>query len=145
VTCDQCGAVVAVGDYPFCRGNPARHGRGTVVTVGDDIPGGEQIQHCPGLHGRWVYSKSERARLAAEAGYENRVYWTGEHEQHVARMVAVDLTDYDDPAVAQARQTEMAAHCGLTLEAYRALLAAPVERFTGGGDALDAIIAEALP
>lgn len=23
--CDECGGVISVGDYPFCKGNPAAH------------------------------------------------------------------------------------------------------------------------
>jgi hypothetical protein len=147
VICEDCGAETQIGDFPFCHGNPARHGRSSVAVEPDDIPGGEVVQHCPGLHGQTFYSKRAIKDAAAALGWENRVYWTGEHEQHVQRMVAVDLTDYNDPAVIRERQQAMADHCGMTLEAYLHLTSRPLEgrHFLGSMDhELDQAISAAI-
>lgn len=145
MTCERCYGDRTHGEHGIglCALQPRR---GHVVE-GDDIPGGEVVQHCPGLHGQKFYSKRAIKDAAAAIGWENRVYWTGEHEQHVQRMVAVDLTDYDDPDIVRERQEAMAAHCGLTLEAYLALRNQPVlSRCVSGNadEALDMAIADAL-
>jgi hypothetical protein len=141
VTCDACGAELQIGSFPFCP-----HGQTSLVVEPDDIPGGEVIQHCPGLHGKKFYSKRAIREAAKAVGFENRVYWTGEHEQHVQRMVSVDLTDFNDPDVIRARQEEMARHCGLTLDEYLRLRNQPVHaRCVSGAEdyELDLAIADA--
>ena len=74
--CDLCGHNLIIGDYPFCKGNPANHQKAKPVVVSDDIPGGIEIRH--GLvhddgSPMKFYSKSEIARAAAAKGLRNHV------------------------------------------------------------------------
>ena len=61
-TCEKCGAVLQIGDFPFCP-----HGRYTGTAIGDDIPGGVMVEHglchADGSPRRFD-SKSEMARAA---------------------------------------------------------------------------------
>ena len=74
--CDICGADLRIGDYPFCKGNPANHQRGSGIAVPDDIPGGVLIEnglcHADGRPRRF-YSRSEIERAAKEQGLVNMV------------------------------------------------------------------------
>jgi hypothetical protein len=69
--CDKCGAELRIGSFPFCKGNPADHTPGTSAAIGDDIPGGIEIDHgicnADGTPRRF-YSKSEMNKAARAAG-----------------------------------------------------------------------------
>lgn len=57
MTCERCGEVLAVGQWPFCPHAAVRD----VAVIGDEYPGGrvfENIDHHPIT----VYSKSELRR-----------------------------------------------------------------------------------
>lgn len=85
MTCDRCGARMAIGDFPFCP-----HGAMSLRVVGDDVPGGfwaENGFETP----RKFYSKSEHVRALAAEGLEIRAKWAGPHDQHLTRWDAVDL------------------------------------------------------
>jgi hypothetical protein len=36
MTCDKCGHEFAVGDFPFCKGNPTDHKPGKANVIGDE-------------------------------------------------------------------------------------------------------------
>lgn len=98
------------------------------TVISDEIPGGIEIRH--GLCNedgspRRYYSKSEIAKEAAKRGLEPMVRHVtpdgSDKSPHTVRWTAVDLTDYNDPAVIKRRREEMAAFLGLTMEQYDAL------------------------
>jgi len=80
VICDQCGAALRVGDFPFCHGDPTKHQPYTGGIVPDDIPGGLLITnglcHDDGTPRRF----DTRSSIAAEAkrrGFTNYVQHRG--------------------------------------------------------------------
>ncbi len=78
--CDECGAELQMGSYPFCHGDPTKHQPYGGYAVGDDIPGGVEIRH--GLcnedgSARRYYSKSEMAKEATKRGLVNYVRHVG--------------------------------------------------------------------
>jgi len=80
VTCETCGATLAIGDFPFCHGDPANHQPYSGGIVPDDIPGGLLITnglcHADGTPRRF----DTRSAIAAEArrrGYTNMVRHQG--------------------------------------------------------------------
>lgn len=77
-TCEKCGAVMVIGDFPFCP-----HGRSTMKVIGDDIPGG-LVLHNLGPEPVKVYSHSERKRIAEARGRVNTVYHV-EGDKHLSR------------------------------------------------------------
>ena len=83
MTCDTCGAVLAVGDFPFCPHGPIR-----VSVIGDDVPGGfwaENGFETP----RKFYSKSAHVAALAANGCEIRAKWAGPTDRHLTRWDAV--------------------------------------------------------
>lgn len=78
-TCNACGAVVTVGEWPFCP-----HGRGVQAVHSDDVPGGFWAEN--GFDSpRKFYSKSEHERALRAEGCEIRAKWAGEHDKHLTR------------------------------------------------------------
>lgn len=76
MACDRCGHEMQVGDFPFCKGNPADHRPGGYGVISDDIPGGLEIRH--GLCNedgspRTYYSKSEIRTEEKRRGMVNYV------------------------------------------------------------------------
>jgi len=95
MTCEKCGATLAVGDYPFCP-----HGSTRVAVHSDDVPGGFWAEN--GFdEPRKFYSRSEHARALAERGMTIAAKWAGPNDKHLKR--------WDAP-------------CQYTLDAARALL-----------------------
>lgn len=87
MTCEQCGAEMVVGSWPFCSG-PESHAPAKFAIVGDDIPGGMVVEN--GFERPiTVYSHSEHRRLLAERGCEIRAKWAGPHDKHLSRWDAV--------------------------------------------------------
>jgi hypothetical protein len=74
--CAKCGHEIRIGDFPFCKGNPSDHGKGTPQAIADSIPGGLEVRHglC-NLDGspRTYYSHSEIKREAEKRGLTNVV------------------------------------------------------------------------
>ncbi len=79
VRCEKCQAVLVVGSFPFCRGNPSDHQRGVATVVGDEIDVWQVNGTRHPIHFR---SRLERARWRKEHGY--RVYDTGAGGQSAA-------------------------------------------------------------
>jgi hypothetical protein len=87
--CDQCGAELQIGDYPFCGGDPAQHQPYAGSITPDDIPGGLEIYH--GLCNedgspRRYYSRSEIEREAKQRGMTNYVRHV-DGDKHVSRWI----------------------------------------------------------
>lgn len=62
MTCEKCGAALAIGDFPFCP-----HGRYRGNTESDGIPGGETLENV-GPEPVTFYSRSEKRRYLKEHG-----------------------------------------------------------------------------
>lgn len=69
--CDDCGKIIAVGEWPWCP-----HDRGASMVVPDDIPGGMVVENGFDEPIR-VYSHSEHERLLAKNGCEIRAKHAG--------------------------------------------------------------------
>lgn len=83
--CEKCGYDIQIGDFPFCKGDPADHQNTRFGIIGDDIPGGLDVKHgiCnPDGTPRRYYSKSEIRKAAADAGYSIH----GETPKTIARV-----------------------------------------------------------
>lgn len=71
MTCEKCGAELAVGDWPFCP-----HGRvGGYASFKDDIPGGLVVENY-GPQPMRFDSHSERRRYMKEQGLQEREKWS---------------------------------------------------------------------
>ena len=67
--CPECGAVLRVGDFPFCPHEP-----GSQSVIGDEWPGGKEFENgfeTP----RTFYSRSEHEAALAARGLEVRAKW----------------------------------------------------------------------
>jgi len=82
--CEKCGAVLQVGDYPFCP-----HGRSALVAIPDDVPGGFTVENGF-AEPRTFYSKSAHQRALAAENCEQRAYWHP-GDKHLTRWDSVDL------------------------------------------------------
>lgn len=90
MTCDQCGHVFRIGDFPFC--GPNGHERAKWSVISDDVPGGFTVEN--GFdEPRTFYSKSEHARALAERGLEIRAKYAGPNDKVMSNWAAgsVDL------------------------------------------------------
>jgi hypothetical protein len=65
--CPVCQGEITMGDFPFCKGDPADHGRASFATKREDYPGGI-VLHNLGKEPVRVYSESQRKRIMAERG-----------------------------------------------------------------------------
>ncbi len=83
MTCDRCGVVLRVSDWPFCP-----HGESHQAVIGDDIPGGcviENLGHDP----MTFYSKQAIVKEAARRGLEPMVRHV-DRDQHVQSWATID-------------------------------------------------------
>jgi hypothetical protein len=62
MTCEKCGAALAIGDFPFCP-----HGRAALGVQPNDIPGGETLENV-GPEPVTFYSRSEKRRYLKARG-----------------------------------------------------------------------------
>lgn len=85
MTCDECGVELAIGDYPFCP-----HGRSTLATIPDDVPGGFIVENGFEQPTRFD-SHSAHEQALAQRGYEVRAKWAGPEDTHLTRWDTVDL------------------------------------------------------
>lgn len=85
MTCDACGTELQIGDFPFCP-----HGRSTLATRPDDVPGGFWIENGFATPQKF-YSRSAYQQALAKRGLEQRVKWAGPDDQHITRWDTVDL------------------------------------------------------
>lgn len=82
-TCEKCGAVVSVSDWPFCP-----HGtRGAYSNIPDDVPGGFVAENGF-TEPRRFYSHSEHRRALAERGLEIRAKHAGDRDKHLTNWAA---------------------------------------------------------
>jgi hypothetical protein len=65
VTCDKCGAELALNEWPWCP-----HGAARSSVVGDEI---DYIDHNLGAHPIHITSRSQRRQLMAERGLVEKV------------------------------------------------------------------------
>ena len=83
--CDDCGKIVAVGEWPWCP-----HERSTLKVISDSIPGGLVLENL-GAHPVTVYSHSERRMEMAKRGLVERVRHIGENggdkSRHTSRWI----------------------------------------------------------
>lgn len=112
-----CGAAVKLGAL-----------RGVAHVHQDTFTGGLVVENWGPTPVR-VDSKSDWRREMKARGFVHRDEHVGvpgtDKSPHTQVWTCVDLTDYHDPAVQAEREAAMAAFCGLTVEEYRARLAAP--------------------
>lgn len=95
--CSRCGHRFVSGDYPFCP-----HGQSFAAIVKDEIPGGVWVENL-GKQPVKVYSQSERRALAAAAGLEECVKWSGPGDQHVSRWAGIDPQTMENARVLVSR------------------------------------------
>lgn len=69
--CDECGAELEVGSYPFCP-----HGKGSQMVESDDIPGGMWIENLGPVPVK-VYSHTERLAIMRSRGLNEYVRHMG--------------------------------------------------------------------
>ena len=78
--CERCGAELAVGDYPFCKGRPSDHGpMGQAIETNEQFIGGTTLENL-GHEPVTVYSREEYKLAMARANVEQRIKWVpGDH------------------------------------------------------------------
>lgn len=106
------------------------------AVIDDQLPGGARFIENLGNEPVWVETKTQLKQELDARGLEPMVRHV-DGDQHVGRWVSVDLTNYDDPDIKAAREREMAAFCGLTVERYRELLGRPVSGVIVGEAAIE--------
>lgn len=62
-TCDRCGALISVGDFPFCP-----HGRYAGNNAVDTLPGGARFIENLGPEPIWIETKTQLARECKARG-----------------------------------------------------------------------------
>lgn len=96
-TCEKCGRVLAIGDYPFCTGTPEDHGH-PITGRGADVtwPGGrvfENLSHEPVT----FYSPAEKAKYLKAHNIEEFVRHQpvpgSDQSPHTSRWVAMPDMD----------------------------------------------------
>jgi hypothetical protein len=70
MTCERCGGDIEVGDYPFCKGRPDDHQRGSATVIGDEMDHWQVNGTKTPIH---FTSKAERKAWLKAAGYEEFV------------------------------------------------------------------------
>lgn len=69
ITCEKCGAVYGVGDWPFCRGG---HGRAAPSIISDQLEGGARWCETMGHEPVWLDgTKSQWKREMQARGLVN--------------------------------------------------------------------------
>lgn len=85
--CPQCGLILRIGDYPFCKSG---HVASNVQTVQDDVPGGFTVENM-GPEPMHFRSKSEWRATMKAMGLVNMVRHVGsrgsDKSQHTQRFV----------------------------------------------------------
>lgn len=118
--CPHCGAVVAVGSWPFCP-----HGRYGGTVVDDSFPGGgDFVQEHFGNTPETFSSKKAMEQRAKELGLINVVKWAGPTDRHLTRWASMDPQTLQNAEALVARVAERGtatAEPAVTLETYRRL------------------------
>jgi hypothetical protein len=74
-TCEKCGYVLKVGDFPFCKGG---HGPWNVNVIDDQLEGGARVFETMGHEGVYIDSKSQWRREVAARNLEH----VDRHDSH---------------------------------------------------------------
>ncbi len=97
--CDCCGALLQIGDFPFCPHAPTQ-----MAVHGDDVPGGFWAENGFDTP-RKFYSHSEHEAALAARGLEIRAKYAGEHDRIMSRSDAVPAEKFAWAAHAMAGRT----------------------------------------
>jgi hypothetical protein len=88
VTCEACGKLLAIGEWPFCGGKN-NHGfpLAGINIIDDELPNGPYLCETLGHEDVYVTSKSHLRREAEARGLENVVrhddhYYRRQRKQH---------------------------------------------------------------
>lgn len=79
MTCDECGAELQVGQWPFCHGDPTKHAAfqpDHLAVIDDSWPGGKTFENM-GPTPVTCYSRSEWVREMKARGLINKVEHVG--------------------------------------------------------------------
>jgi hypothetical protein len=101
-TCEKCGAVLHIGSYPFCKGNPSDHGRGAAHVRPDEVPGGFWVENA-WREPRKFYSQSEYEKALAADGLQLNPHWVP-GSKHLTRWATVDPVTLENGRILVARQ-----------------------------------------
>lgn len=101
MTCDRCGELLTIGDYPFCP-----HGRAAHAIVPDDVPGGFTVENGFDTP-RTFYSRSEHIKALAAEGKEIRAKWAGPNDKHLKRWDAPSAKQLEDAAILLSRGAQV--------------------------------------
>jgi len=103
--CDRCGADYAIGDYPFCKGNPADHGpMRQAIETNEAFIGGMTIENL-GDKPVTVYSREEFKQAMAHANVEQKIKWAGPHDKYLINWAAgIDAQTLENAKALVARQ-----------------------------------------
>lgn len=85
MTCEKCGASLAIGDFPFCPHGASVAGKFADVTWA----GGrtfENLAHTP----QTFYSPTEYKAYLRNTNQQEFVRWAGPHDKHVPRWAMMD-------------------------------------------------------
>lgn len=90
MTCESCGAVIQIGEWPFCpHGFPFTG----LSIVDDQIDGGPRFFETLGHDPVWIESKSQLKREAAARNLENVVRHDDAYYQKRLRMANEEQRD----------------------------------------------------
>ena len=102
--CEVCGYELHIGDWPFC-GRGRDHAPSHLVTIGDDIPGGqwiENLDHQPML----FYSKKAIRDEADRRGLRLRDQWAGPHDKYLSNWgAAIDANTLENARILLSRSS----------------------------------------
>ena len=91
-TCNRCQRDLQVGDFPFCKGDPADHERQATAIIGDEL---DYIDHNLGRHPIHIRSRAQRRLLMQERGLVERVEHVpvpgSDKSPHTRSWAVVDL------------------------------------------------------
>jgi len=102
--CDRCGAVLRVGDYPFCKGRPHDHQHPTYRNIPDAVPGGFTVENA-WSEPRTFYSQREYERALAADGMQLAPRWV-EGSKHLTRWATIDPYTLESARILCERQAQ---------------------------------------
>ena len=115
MTCERCGASLEIGSWPFCP-----HGRSSLVTVPDDIPGGVTVENY-GPEPITFYSHAERRRYMRRHGL-----------RETERFAPLPGTDRDPQGIPNPAGYRDLSAAAILARNGRGLEARPPEALSGG-------------
>jgi hypothetical protein len=90
VTCEKCGHVLRVGDFPFCKGG---HGPWNVSVIDDTLEGGARWFETLGPEPVFIESKSQWRREVAARPIEHVDRHDRDHYRRLFRQHDERLRD----------------------------------------------------